>query len=514
MIDDLVKKYQISNIKYQMLLVAVIAVLAGVMLAHLPLLAAGIGLLSLILIGLALIYPLAGLGATLFFATFKPLTDYFVPDLPLDIGQIALIVTLGSWFLHAVRRRRLSIPSSPPTVPLLVFLGAAALSLPGALSAGYALKEIIKWGQLLIVMWLVIDQTERKKWQLIVGFVLAAAAFEAAIGVWQFARGDGPEHFLILGRFYRAYGTFEQPNPYAGFLGLVLPVSIGLTLGALAVWFAPILKSWQAHRWVKWGELLKAGLNKRLVPLAGFCALSGLLFAALIMSWSRGAWLGFGAAALVIAFAWPRKAWMGAALVIGGLVLGILALRFGLLPAAIASRLTDFTEFMQAFDVRGAHISAENYSVLERLAHWQTAQEMARYHFWVGIGLGNYEPVYPGYALMNWPYALGHAHNTYLNFLAETGIIGLAAYLVLWGCVFWQTWRVTRCVDVWQRSLAVGLLGTWTHLSVHHMVDNLYVANIHLHLGALLGVLSVLLATRNEQRVMSDELLVDAENKP
>jgi len=49
------------------------------------------------------------------------------------------------------------------------------------------------------------------------------------------------------------------------------------------------------------------------------------MLAGLLMSWSRGAWIGFGAAALTLLFAWPRKAWFGAALVIGSLVLGLAA---------------------------------------------------------------------------------------------------------------------------------------------------------------------------------------------
>ena len=41
-----------------------------------------------------------------------------------------------------------------------------------------------------------------------------AGLVQAFIGIWQFGlRDTGPEHFMILGRFYRAYGTFEQPNP-------------------------------------------------------------------------------------------------------------------------------------------------------------------------------------------------------------------------------------------------------------------------------------------------------------
>src|SRR6185436_15719048 len=97
---------------------------------------------------------------------------------------------------------------------------------------GYGIKELIKWGQSAVMMWLVQLEAGEKHWPVIVGIVLASGLVQATIGIWQFGlRGDGPEHFLILDdRFYRAYGTFEQPNPYGGFLGLILPLSAGLTL--------------------------------------------------------------------------------------------------------------------------------------------------------------------------------------------------------------------------------------------------------------------------------------------
>lgn len=467
----------------------------GAALARAPLLWAATGLLAAIVIGLTLIDPLAGLCVALVLGPTKPLTDAYVPQLPLDLGQIALLVTLGAWLLHAACKRATCVPASPFTLPLLAFIGAVSLSLLNALSLGYALKELIKWGQLLVVMWLAVDQGRGNRWRLLIGAVLGAAALQALIGVWQFGlRSEGPEHFLILGdRFYRAYGTFEQPNPYGGFLGLALPVAAGLALGALVLWIRPVWLALKAQRPGGLRGGLSAALNRHLLELVGLGALAGLLLAALLMSWSRGAWLGFGAAGLTILLAWPRQAWVGAALVMGGVALGVLALRFELLPSAVAGRLTGFADFVQTFDVRGVDITTENYAVLERLAHWQAAQEMARYKLWLGVGIGNYEPVYPAYALINWPQPLGHAHNIYLNLLAETGIIGLVAYGLLWIGVIVQTWRATRRADVWPRSLAIGLLGTWAHLSVHQMVDTLYVANLHLHLGALLGVLTILI---------------------
>ena len=50
---------------------------------------------------------------------------------------------------------------------------------------------------------------------------------------------------------------------------------------------------------------------------------------------------------------------------------------------------------------------------------------------WLGVGFGNYGAAYEEYALINWPDPLGHAHNYYLNLVAEIGFIGLGAYLLL-----------------------------------------------------------------------------------
>jgi O-antigen ligase len=212
----------------------------------------------------------------------------------------------------------------------------------------------------------------------------------------------------------------------------------------------------------------------------------------LFVSFSRGAWLGAAAAALALAFALPRRNWQGLALVAaGGLAAGGLALA-GLLPASITSRLGDLTDFTTVEDVRGVEIRTDNFAIVERLAHWQAAAGMVRDYPWLGVGLGNYGPVYPRYALVNWPNALGHAHMIYLNVLAETGVLGLAAYLLLWGSVVVLNMRVLQRTIGLARGLALGLLGTWAHLSVHQLVDSLYVNNIHFLLAGLLALLVVL----------------------
>ena len=82
----------------------------------------------------------------------------------------------------------------------------------------------------------------------------------------------------------------------------------------------------------------------------------------------------------------------------------------------------------------------------------------------------------------------------YLNLLAETGIVGLSAYLIAWGIIVISTLRVMSRTTGFRRGVALGILGAWTHLAVHSVFDKLYVNNMFLHLGVMLGLIGALLA--------------------
>lgn len=429
-----------------------------------------------VLVGIG-IEPLFGLGVTLLVAPFGALERIALPRLvPVDTGHVLLGLTLAAWFARGNLSHRLKAGAEvegrpdlrPVDVALLAFLGVGAFSLAGALSLQYGLEELLKWLELGAVMWLVREEARvPRRRNAVIAMLLLAGLLQAGIGIWQFAfRRTGPEEFLILGRFYRAYGSFEQPNPFAGFMGLLLPLALGLALGHMA------------------------GGKRRLFAMALLSF--ALLGAALIMSWSRGAWLGsLAALATMVVFA-PRRRLVGLVLLFAVIALGGLAWGAGLLPESLVARLSGFSEYTQVYDVRGADITEANFAVLDRLAHWGAAADMLRDRPWLGVGLGNYEPVYPAYARLNWPNALGHAHNIYLNFAAETGLIGLAAYLLFWATVIALTLRSLSRTRGLERGLLLGLLGAWVHLSVHNLVDNLYVNGVYLHIGALLGLLTAI----------------------
>jgi O-antigen ligase len=414
--------------------------------------------------------PAAGIGLAIIVGPAKAYLAVAPLGLPSELGQVFFALAVAGWLARGLAGRRLIIPRLPLLIPLALYIGVAAFSLLAARSLEEGVKELFKWIEVGLVLVILAAETERGRGLWVLGAILLAGAGQAALGVWQFQfRTHGPEHFRILETHFRAYGTFEQPNPFAGFVGLIWPLCAGLALGLVS---GP--RRWTASR------LLLAGL---------FAALAVFILASLYFSFSRGAWLGAAAAALALGVAWPRRLRVGLGLAAAALVGGWALSAAGLMPAAIAGRLAEVADFASIPDVRGININDTNFAILERLAHWQAAERMFAAHPWAGVGLGNYGVVYADYRLYNWEIPLGHAHNIYLNVLAETGIPGLVTYVILWASVIALTMRAVRTTAGWRRGLALGLCGAWAHLAVHQIVDNLYVDNTHFLIAGLLAML-------------------------
>jgi O-antigen ligase len=403
-------------------------------------------------------------------------------QLPLDLGQIAFILLLTAWIIGRIiqKQRLFDLEWSPvhvPVIALAVIFGVTAFS---ATSLGAWIREWLKWFQILVLMTLVLNvaKQRRSEW-LVFGLIISGTA-NALVGLYQFLGGSGALHLLIDDRFFRAFGTFGQPNPFGGFMGLLAPLALMSTLAlGVRVW-----KMWKTTR---------RGAARMIIFASVYAIMSLLIVTGVFISWSRGAWLGFTASLLVMLVLLPKKVWKAATLLV--LVSGVTGMLWvtGRIPASIVIRVSSAAEEFVAFDdVRGIDITPDNYAVMERLAHWQAATNMAQANPWIGVGAGNYEMVYEDYRLINWHEPLGHAHNYYLNVMAEAGIMGLLGYGLSWVIIVWLTWRVRQHPDTTSRLTGIGLLGTWTYLAVHSLTDNLYVNNMFLHLGVMLGILAVL----------------------
>ncbi len=424
-----------------------------------------------------LVEPRLGLIFLIVAVPFGAIQQVRLGVMNVGLTEVLVVLVTGAWLMRlAIRRevvlRRVTWPAL--LWPLVIFIGTLVLSLLVTWSLQHSIKELIKWVEVLLVYLLVALGVNGRWARALILTVVITGGLAALHGIYQFLFQVGPEGFVLFDRFMRAYGTFEQPNPYGGYLGLTLPVALGLCVVAglgLGRW----------SRSSRWFTLI----------VAGICA--ALMLAALVMSWSRGAWLGFGAAVVGMIVALVVKSGRGAVLSVILVALVAYALLAGGLaqvPPSLVQRFSDFVPYLGVSDVRGAEITDANFAVLERVAHWQAAWQMWTDHPWLGVGIGNYEPVYPRYALPQWPLPLGHAHNYYLNIAAEAGIVGLGAYLLLWGVALLQAWRAVRRGSGWELGVALGVLGVVIHLSVHNFVDSLYVHGMYLHLAILLGLIA------------------------
>jgi len=512
------------NSRLSRALVLGLAIVAGLLLIQLS------PFQGVVLVGLltvltgALLEPFIALAVALFLGPLKAYLTAEVPQIPAQIGHLFVALALGSWLARRLSKRDVRLRWTPLAIPLLIFLGAILVSLWDATGVvAFGIPELIKWVEITLLFFFVsyhlsageeapsktagVPRASRRLRWLVLA-VFGVGLFQAGVGIWQFAlRGKGPEHFAILnGDFFRAYGTFEQPNPYAGYLGMTTALALGVVTdglqGRLVNWFATLSKREDATRRITCPSAHQTGS----LPVYLFVGGTGLaMLVALGASWSRGAWLGFGGAVLAITAALPRKTAWGVILVVLLVVGGLVLYSSGQLPTSFAARLTSFVQDIRLEDVRGVPINDANYAVIERLAHWQAALSMFRHNLWSGVGFGCYEAVYSRFALINWPIALGHAHNYYLNLVAETGLIGLITYGLLWGAIFWQTWQVIRRTRGLTRGIALGLLGAWTHISVHHLLDNLYVNNVHFQIGVLLGILAFIVRQTSETTPIYDQ---------
>ncbi|HEY0755477.1 MAG TPA: O-antigen ligase family protein [Ktedonobacteraceae bacterium] len=429
--------------------------------------------------------------------------DYLnVSGLRLDSADILVgFLSVGwllSWGLPAYMggardREKGSVPAYL-FLAILVLIGVMLLSLTVAISKRDSLKEIAKWLEFLVLVMLGTQylRTRRQVWTLAC-FIIAGAITQALFGYAQAIFSLGPQSF-VRDFNLRVYGTFDQPNPYAGYLNTALAMTFSLLL---------LGRNW---------------LTRVLAGVAT-CVIGGAFY----LTQSRGGQVALISALLVIVLlGMPRiRVWMRV------LLAGIFALALGMVSGVIPLYLFDqVNHFLGLTGISLQDPSSANYSTAERLAHWIAGINMYLAHPVLGVGIGNYPDAYPDYYVTIFVNSLGQAHNYYINIAAETGTIGLVVYLLFVSAMVIAgsraVHRVCQCrAAAWKnhsshgeqiqaplgrrnklmlllrparflqhyrgqerfeitgkltndRALAIGLLASLVTICVHNLVDDLY----------------------------------------
>lgn len=219
------------------------------------------------------------------------------------------------------------------------------------------------------------------------------------------------------GALVRVIGTFANPNLLAAFLLVLLPLA----------WLA-------VDEWLN-----------RSMRLAGWAVIA-LASLALLQTWSRA---GIAAGLLGALALFTLLQPYGRRLRHGGL----------LLLAGIGGAIL-------VVAVSGAGVRTSVWTESFRLAAANP----------LGVGLGRagalLDEAIPG------DLQFQHAHNTWLNWLIETGWLGFLAVLTITGLVCWRTWRSAREGSRIAAACGAGLLGVGLMSLADHPANSLRVAMV------------------------------------
>jgi putative inorganic carbon (hco3(-)) transporter len=409
---------------------------------------------------LALLSPFAALRAK---SVEKVLLGIVVLDVPLQLGThllyreadassgalaglsisvttIALLALYASWFLRGLERRGQSARSSPQrNWALLCYLGFSALSLFVARDARLSGFELFLLLQMYLVFRYVAHFVRTRRDVLFVVSCILAGCLIESILILGLGFADvstrlwGPLHIRVDhnagGQFARVGGTVGSPNDAGAYLSVVLSV-------AVSVLFVEVERK---YKWLAAAVLAFGG-------------------AALVFTFSRGAWTAFVLATILFFFSIRLRK----------------RISFKPLIPVAAVVLLLYLPFHN--EINDRLISDDNGSAESRVPLMNLAFRMIADNPILGVGANNFSAAMVDYLTPELRKGfLYTVHNKYLLVWSEIGPGGLLAYLAF----FIGILRIGRACwkqgDPFLSTLALGMtvavLGDMVHQSVEILQD-------------------------------------------
>jgi putative inorganic carbon (HCO3(-)) transporter len=360
-------------------------------------------------------------------------------------GLSLLILACGLlWLLLALRRPAGAVGGINGWI--LVILAVALLATGFSPVPSAALKGLLKLGSYLAVYALMHEvlRTAPRWWDRIVAALLAGSLLTSVIGLRQLyedtdalARWVDPNS--VAKGTVRIYSTLENPNLLAGYLLPILPLAVVVLL-----------------RW------------RRPLPRLFAATSLGMGIAALVLTYSRGAWMGLVACAAVLGLllavrttrSWPplwRKVIPLAVLLGGAALLAVLVWQVEPLRVRVLSL------------VAGRGDSSNNF----RINVWLAVLDMIQARPWLGIGPGNdaFNLIYP---LFQQPrFNALSAYSIPLELTVEAGIPGLLAGMGLVLASLRRGLQLWRGDGPWALP-ATGVLAVIAALGVQGLTDTIF----------------------------------------
>jgi O-antigen ligase len=331
--------------------------------------------------------------------------------LSITVAQTAILVALAAWLCQLVRTPDKRPLHWPLFLPIAAFYLASVLASATAVDPYRSFKDLRNVFEPAFFFLLVNHLSGEERAITLSHVLITAATLMAMYGLTQ---------SMAQGAAFRVHGTMSI---YMTFAGVVMLIAL---MALAQAFFMP------RHRG-------SSGLVLSVI----------LLTASLVMTHTRGAWLGLAAGVtLILGF---RQKTLLLALPVVAVVIFLAS------PAAVRERIRSL-------------VDPQDVTARERLYMWGSGVQILRDHPWTGVGIAGVLRAYPAYKHPDAVRARrGHLHNNLLQVAAERGVIGLLCWLWIWVAFYRHTWRIFRGLgpdDRPAQSLVIGSLASVTGFQV------------------------------------------------
>lgn len=387
-------------------------------------------LVALFVSALVFNFPEIGVLGTIFVAPFLGFFD----NPTMILGTMVGVTAISYFAKFIVGKRAFTVRM----IDLLVMLFMLLMLLGGVITMGGAesLRSALMYVLLMMGYLLVVNLINTEEWiEKCTAAIAIPSALMAAYGVVGYTMTNMPSKWLDASMFgeiaARTVSTFENPNMLATYLVITMPF----------IW-----------RYLKKDDVSVKG---KIIAAIG----SLISAACMILTWSRGGWIGIIVAIIVFCLVNYRHSLKYL------LVAGVLSpIWISLIPANIVSRFSSIGNLADT-------------STYYRLYTWKGSLNMLSEYFMGGIGVGEsaFSQIYPLYAYVGIETTM-HSHNLFLQIAVELGIIGLLMFLLImfmaaqrgFGSIKQSAGSVTPICTV-----SAGIAGIAGAL-VHGMVDHIW----------------------------------------
>ncbi len=370
----------------------------------------------------------------------------------LEVGASLLLVL---WAIRQYRQGTNQLFISPEFLPLCAFALVVVAQLAFHLTAStydtrIELQILLAY---LIVLFLISQAyTRTSHWRGYIWFLMTLGFFVSIFGILQYLTFNGKLYWLREMRYGGLpFGPYVNRNHFAGFAEMVIPVALV--------------------------PLILGKVRRERIFLVALFALAPIV--ALLLCASRGGIVSFVVQMLILSLVLLVRRVRSRHVMVGGLVV---------LCAVMAVSWIGVQQVLERF----AGIQSLEVSAGKRAAMRQDTWRLFLDHPLLGTGLGTFEMVFPPYDSLYDGKIANHAHNDYLEALAETGLIGglcCASFLAL---LIWNSLKgMTELGSSFSSTLNLSGLLACCGILVHSLVD----FNLHIPANALLFFVSAHCAT-------------------